>query len=213
MPRPGLASTLAVLSLLTAPLGVLLEHMPQAPRFVTAPSKATTPASSERVIKTAFVTGYSWFDNTPVGSAAISHPVLHRRAGGNGTYANPITVAVGHSLATGRDVLDYRAGTRFYVPHLRRYFIVEDTCGDGPTPQKLPCHTVTGAPSGTTKWIDVYVGGGPTSTAGAAAACASKITGLRTMIVNPRPTYVVVKGPILNGKACTATYSTTASSR
>ncbi len=213
MPPPALAAAVAALSLLTAPLGVLMEHMPHAPRLVTVAPKATAPAASERVIKTAFVTGYSWFDNTPAGSAAISHPVLHRTAGGTGTYADPITVAVGHSLATGRDVLDYRAGTRLYVPHLRRYFIVEDTCGDGPTPQKLPCHAVTGAPSGTTTWIDVYIGGGPTSTAGAAAACASKVTGLRTMIVNPRSTYVVVKGPILNGKACTATYSTTASGR
>jgi hypothetical protein len=57
----------------------------------------------------------------------------------------------------------------------------------------------------------VYIGGGSTSTAAAAESCATKITGLRTMIVHPRSTYVVATGAILKGVTCTATYSTTAS--
>lgn len=209
MVLPGLAVLVTALSLLVS-LVVPSERLPWGVHKEPVASATTTRSSSERVINTAFVTGYSWFDNTPVGSPAISHPVLHRTAGGKGTYADPITVAVGHSLATGRDVLDYPAGTRFYVPHLRRYVIVEDTCGDGPTPQRLPCHSLTGAPRGTTTWVDVYIGGGPTSSSTAAESCARKITGLRTLIVNPRSDYLTVSGPVLNGKTCTVTYSTKA---
>ena len=54
------------------------------------------------------------------------------------------------------DILDYPAGTRFYIPNVRRYFIVEDTCGDGDTPQNGPCHT--GYPKGTTAWVDMWIG-------------------------------------------------------
>src|SRR5262245_24304576 len=45
-----------------------------------------------RIIR-ANITGYSYFDNTPAGSSLISHPVLHRYAGGSGSYADPITLA------------------------------------------------------------------------------------------------------------------------
>ena len=40
----------------------------------------------------AYLTGYSYWDNTPPGSAAISKPVIHRRAGGTGKYNDPITI-------------------------------------------------------------------------------------------------------------------------
>ena len=46
----------------------------------------------------AYLTGYSFWDNTPPGSAAIARPVIHRRAGGSGTYGDPITIAVGYRL-------------------------------------------------------------------------------------------------------------------
>src|SRR5215216_6526313 len=55
----------------------------------------------------AYLTGYTWWDNTPAGSAAIAHPVLHATAGGVGTYADPITV--GYTSA-GPDI---PYGTRF----------------------------------------------------------------------------------------------------
>jgi hypothetical protein len=179
---------------------------------ITALAACDAP-QPQRIITSAYTTGYTWFDNTPPGSGEISHPVLHAKAGGTGTYANPITAAVGHSMATGRDVLDYPAGTRFYLPHVRRYFIVEDSCGDGRAPQNVACHNLKSAPRGATTWIDVYVGGGPGGGPGdrsKAAACAEKITDtdkpLHRLIVNPAANYPVVAGPLFQSGQCTNLY-------
>lgn len=159
----------------------------------------------------AYTTAYSVYDNTPPGTAEISDPVLHEKAGGTGTYADPITLAVGHSLKGGKDVLDFPAGTRFYLPDLRRYAVVEDTCGDGPRPQNGPCHRLdtpgNKAPSGAQVWVDVWIGGYG-STSRQADACMSKVTdgsgSVHTLIKNPRRDYVVVYGPVLDHGKCTA---------
>jgi hypothetical protein len=145
------------------------------------------------------VTGYSWYDNTPPGSPAISQPVLHTRAAGVGTYADPITVAVGHSIINGRDVADWAAGSMFYIPNLHRYFIVEDTCGDGPSPQDGPCHT--GFPGDASTWLDVWIDG-RTGSQAATRSCANAITGVRTVIRNPGPRYPAESRPIFAG-SCT----------
>lgn len=140
---------------------------------------------------TAFLTGYGYWDNTPPGSAAIAKPVVHRRAGGTGTYADPITIAVGHRIEGGRQTLDYRPGTRFYIERLRKYAIVEDVCGDGTRPQDGPCHTgYRGHP-----WLDIYIGGARL-TAAHTNSCARKITALQTLVINPRPDYPVAPGEI-----------------
>jgi hypothetical protein len=138
---------------------------------------------------TAYVTGYSYWDNTPPGSAEISKPVVHARAGGRGTYSDPITLAVGHAIVGGRETLDVPAGTRFYLSGLKKYAIVEDTCGDGPTPQNEPCHTGHAGHA----WFDLYVDGSR-STSAEAHACANRITALRTVIMNPPPNLPVVPG-------------------
>lgn len=171
----------------------------------------TTQAASTETRMQAYVTGYSWFDNTPPGSAQIAYPrssgypTLHDLAGGTGTYADPITVAVGHSLATGTSVPVWPAGTRFYIPNLRRYFIVEDACGDGPTPQNGPCYT--GYPSPATTWLDVWVGGEGGTDAGA-DACMSDITDVWLAIKDPASNYAVVSGDIY-GPPCTAQFGNT----
>ena len=138
-----------------------------------------------------YLTGYSFWDNTPPGSAAIAKPVIRQRAGGTGTHKDPITLAVGHSFATGRQVLDFPPGTRFYFPALRRYAIVEDVCGDGNSPQNGPCHTGhKGLP-----WIDIYVDGRK-SGRGAANACMNRITGIHDVIVNPPANLPVQRGAL-----------------
>ena len=160
----------------------------------------TTPVvlGSSEVKLTAYLTGYAWPDNTPPGSA-ISNPVIHHEAGGTGTYADPITVAVGHSFIGGVDVLDYKAGTKFYVPNLRKYFIAEDTCGDGNTPQNGPCHNLNkpgnSAPAGAQVWLDLWVGGVGSSQS-SVLVCEDAITDLHTVIVNPVSNYAVNPGAI-----------------
>lgn len=138
-----------------------------------------------------YLTGYSFWDNTPPGSAAIARPVIRQRAGGSGTYSDPITIAVGHSFATGRQELDFPAGTRFYFPALRRYAIVEDVCGDGPSPQYGPCHVgYNGMP-----WLDIYVDGRGAGQH-AANACMRQITGIHDVIVAPAKDLPVVPGAL-----------------
>lgn len=140
---------------------------------------------------TAYITGYSYWDNTPVGTAQIALPVVHDEAGGQGTYDDPITLAVGHSISGGRSTPDVPAGTRFYLERLQKYAIVEDVCGDGARPQNGPCHTGhDGHP-----WFDIYVGGEKV-TAETAAACARSITDLQPVIINPAPNLPVSAGTV-----------------
>jgi hypothetical protein len=147
-----------------------------------------------------YLTGYSWWDNTPPGSSTISRPVIHKKAGGTGTYSDPVTLAVGHTITdSGRDVLDYAAGTRMYIPKLRRYVIVEDSCGDGDTPQDGPCHIGHDTHDGWVPWIDVYVDGKGASKP-ESDACMKHIQGVTTVIMDPSPNYVVAPGPISDGE-------------
>ena len=160
----------------------------------TSVASVVQSTSSPRNGETSFniyLTGYSYWDNTPPGSAEISKPVIHRKAGGKGTYSDPITIAVGHTIIGNRQTLDYKAGTRFYIPNLRKYVIVEDVCGDGHRPQDGPCHTGrNGLP-----WLDIYVDGSR-SRSGDATQCARRITSVQKIIINPARDYPVVSGPL-----------------
>lgn len=153
-------------------------------------AKPLSAAPRERRVRS-FLSGYTWWDNTPRG-ANVSHPVVHRSAGGRGTWADPVTVAVGHRIVGGRDILDWPAGTRMYVPSLRRYLVVEDSCGNGSAPQNLPCHSLATAPDGVSTWVDVWVGGAGTTRA-RAQDCAARITAVRDIIVDARPGHPVTR--------------------
>ena len=146
---------------------------------------------SQEVRFEAFLTGYSYWDNTPPGSAAIAHPVVHQRAGGTGTYDDPITLAVGHRIDGFNRSIDYPVGTRFYFQALRKYAIVEDLCGDGNRPQDGPCHTGrNGRP-----WLDLYVDG-KDNPRQASETCMNRLTRFHTVIQNPAPSYPVVAGAL-----------------
>ncbi|GAC1493988.1 MAG: hypothetical protein NVS2B15_15030 [Pseudarthrobacter sp.] len=178
-----------------------------APAPKPAPAPVLPASSSERIVTTACTTAYTWHDNTPAGSAIISHPILHKTAGGTGTYADPITIAVGHSKATGQSVLDFPAGTRIYLPSVRRYFIVEDTCGDGNDPQNGPCHQgVNANGTNSTIWIDMWIGGESMSASGA-NECASKVTDVHTAVFDPASNYAVAPGAgVIHDGICDAGY-------
>lgn len=67
------------------------------------------------------VTLYAAFDNDPAGSTDIAYPnQRHQRAGGLGTFEDPI------SLAT--DPHELPPGTMIYYDALRKYFVMEDDC-------------------------------------------------------------------------------------
>jgi len=151
-----------------------------------APTPASTSNSTGTVIANAFTTGYGWPDNSPPGNA-ISDPVIHGGAGGTGTYVNPITIAVGYVGS----VHDYPAGTRFYIPNVRKYFIAEDTCA--------ACHN---KPSGVSTLVDMWVGGNGSNNAGV-LACENTLTGNHTIIRNPDANRAVVSGSLFNGSTGT----------
>ena len=129
---------------------------------------------------TAFVTGYTWWDNSPPGSAQISRPVLHERAGGKGTYRDPITVAVGYTS----DGPDFAYGTRFYLPDLKKYFIVEDICG--------ACHR---ARAGTDYTLDIWLDGRDLSSS-RATSCTHRVTGKQPVIRKPGSGLPVASGSV-----------------
>lgn len=103
------------------------------------------------------------------GSAAISHPVIHRSAGGVGSYADPVTLAVAYRGRTPQ----FPYGTRFYLPEYRKYFIVEDICG--------ACYRI---PSGAEYKIDLWVDGRSLSRS-AARSCTYRNTGFTDAVKNP----------------------------
>jgi hypothetical protein len=128
----------------------------------------------------AHISGYSYYGNFPPNSATIASPVIHQQAGGTGTYDDPITVAV----APGQ----YAKGTRFYIPNLRRYVIVEDECG-----------SCRGA------WLEVWIDG-RAGRETSADSCINAITGTFTVVGNPVRDYPVDPGSIYSSRGCTQQY-------
>lgn len=153
------------------------------PFIVPSPSQLDQPAlptGSAQAIQ-AEITGYSFQDNTPEGSATISMPVLHRVAGGTGTFTDPITTAV----PGGASDPETPKGTRLYVAKLRRYFIVEDS----------------GATAEGGKHFDLYVDGQGFTRADS-EACMDSYTGTATIILNPPPSEPVTRGPLTGSGGC-----------
>ena len=81
----------------------------------------TEPDSGAPHIVDHYVTFYGWPDNDPAGNG-IAYPKLHQGASGTGTHADPITFAT--------DPKEYAPGTILYVPYLKRYVIMEDSCAE-----------------------------------------------------------------------------------
>ncbi|HEY2204722.1 MAG TPA: hypothetical protein VGH99_09640 [Pseudonocardia sp.] len=131
-----------------------------------------------------WLTGYSWQDNTPPGSSKVGEPVLHQTAAGQGTFADPITVAVpGH-----KGDMDWQPGTKFYLPSVQRYVIVEDS-------------GAAKAPGGTDTHLDMWIDG-QSGTKQSTDACESLFTGKVPAQVNPPDNMKVMTGPIFAGARC-----------
>jgi hypothetical protein len=91
---------------------------------VAVPFNASTGGASDSgapMLIDHYVTFYGWPDNDPAGNG-IAYPKLHQGASGTGTYADPITFAT--------DPTEYKPGTVLYLPYLKRYVIMEDSCAE-----------------------------------------------------------------------------------
>jgi len=118
------------------------------------------------------------------GSAEVSHPILHKDAGGSGTFADPITVA---SPGSGGS-MEWRPGTKFYLPSVKRYVIVEDSGASRP-------------PAGADTHLDMWIGG-QDGTLAATNACEDTLTGRVPAVLNPPANLPVIVGPIYGGQRC-----------
>ena len=133
---------------------------------------------------TIWLTGYSWQDNTPPGSSTVGEPVLHQQAGGQGSFPDPITVAVpGH-----QGKMAWEPGTKFYLPTVQRYVIVEDS-GAAPPPPGTDTHL--------DMWID-----GRDGTKASTDNCENQFTGAVAARVNPPDNLPVMPGPIYANQKC-----------
>ena len=160
--------------------------------IVAALAASSARADDHEIALAVYLTGYSYWDNTPPGSRAIARPVVNSKAGGEGTYERPITIAVGHAIEDGVQTLQFPEGTRFYLRRFKKYAIVEDVCGDGDRPQDGPCYVgYRGHP-----WMDLYIGGSQSSQ-DIAIKCARHLTGVQMIIVNPDRGYEVVPGGMI----------------
>jgi hypothetical protein len=114
----------------------------------------------------------------------VGEPVLHQQAGGTGTFADPITVAVpGHQGA-----MAWQPGTRFYLPTVKRYVIVEDS-------------GASRAPAGTDAHLDMWIGG-QDGTLAATNACEDSLTGRVAAELNPPNNLPVLVGPVYANQRC-----------
>ena len=144
--------------------------------------ESSAPQAGEQL--TIWLTGYSWQDNTPPGSSKIGEPVLHQVAGGIGTFADPITVATsGHE---GRQ--PFPPGTKFYLPTVMRYVIVEDS-------------GASKAPLGTDTHLDMW-SAGQDGTKDQVDDCMAQFTGKVPARINPPDGLPVMPGPIYANHHC-----------
>lgn len=160
-----------------------------APSPVPVPTPIPAPTSGSSIgLENVYLTGYGDLDNTPPGSPVVDLDGHHGVAGGDCTYNNPTTLAVGHVITNGNDKGDFAYGTKFYVPKLQCYFVAQDSCGDGQTPQNKACHT----PEEGSLQLDLYTGHSATE------FCESQMTAIYSVIQNP-----IAGLPIKSGDICT----------
>src|SRR5260370_20114607 len=138
------------------------------------------------------VTLYGWPDNSPPGNA-IAYPTgqglpsIHSSAGGTGTYTDPITFAT--------DQAELPAGTKIYVPHLHRYFIMEDDCTE--CDQDWSSHGPDGGPG--LYHVDLWVGGEGAQNSQDVINCEDDLTqNSGQVIVDPPATEPVYTTPLFN---------------
>ncbi|GAA3435694.1 hypothetical protein [Kutzneria kofuensis] len=119
-------STAAPTTTTTAASSSTTTAKPTSAASIAPPPPAAPPAAPPQQANpnaSGQITFYGAADNDPPGSREIAFPdVMHGRAGGTGTFDDPITFAAQQG--------SFKPGTKIYVPDVRRYFILEDTCAN-----------------------------------------------------------------------------------
>jgi hypothetical protein len=157
----SLASVIALASCTQANTGGMPPVNGVAP---AAKSASCYEVKQDNTTVQATITFYGWPDNTPPGDQ-IAHPVIHKHAGGDGTYCNPTTFATERA---NNKTIPY--GIKIYVPFIKQYFIREDLCASsGPKSGSgsQGCHKL---------WFDLWIGGTASSKAHAVIACERQLT-------------------------------------
>jgi 3D (Asp-Asp-Asp) domain-containing protein len=162
--------------------------------FLSTSILAACPVLAAETTRTVTNTAYADQDNDPPGSNAIAfpksdgYPTVHNGTGGTGTCADPITIAA--------DPRDFPPGTKLYVPSMKFYGVVEDTCAN----------CIADRTAGRPTKIDFFVGG-KSATNAQTAAYESSITtngATRQIIVNADPGKDVIVGPLYETSRKTA---------
>lgn len=121
-----------------------------------AKTAAPIPTGANATFTLDSMTFYGYFDNSPPGTA-IAHPVLHSGAGGVGTFDDPITFAVAPEVQN-----KVPAGTRIYIPSLKKYFIMEDDCtSSGPGGEPVQGQGCDGELKDGINEFDLWIDGDP----------------------------------------------------
>lgn len=192
VPNPGVVVKYPSPSVVSAPISGVMNNpttklcptaIPVPTKKMTAPtavpsraavvgdrgSVSLDDASVRSKTRSVKVTFYGSYDNDPKGSLAIAHPVIHKQAGGKGTYDDPLTFASPEGAGA------YSWGTKIYVPSVQKYFIREDICGVSWTAEQ-GCGAVT--------MVDLYVGN--PSSSQAVVECENSLTsGNKQIVVDP----------------------------
>jgi hypothetical protein len=143
-------------------------------------SSLTSEGRAQEVVSS-YVTFYGFDDNDDgnpkhLGTGVISHATIHGFANEDlGTYEKPGTLAT--------DIDFVSPGTKVYVPALKRYYVMEDTCVECSEDWlRSKAH------------VDLYVSG----TGPELAACEDRLTMERTKIIIDPPSDL----PVNAGSAC-----------
>jgi hypothetical protein len=163
-------------------------RLPPAPSSVPASPSTSIPAAAAPSRAVAmYVTSYGYDDNSPP-STQIAYPVIHSQATeGAGTYDDPTTFAT--------DRTELAPGTLIYVPHLRKYFVMEDDCAECDTDweQQRKYH------------VDLWQGPQQASPQPALSDCEAMVTRESApVVVNPPSTLAVDRTPLFVNGRCTA---------
>jgi hypothetical protein len=121
-----------------------------------AKTAAPIPTGTNATFVLDSLTYYGYFDNSPPGTD-IAHPVLHSGAGGVGTFDDPITFAVAPEVQN-----KVPAGTKIYIPSLKKYFIMEDDCtSSGPGGEPVQGEGCDGELKAGINEFDLWIDGDP----------------------------------------------------